>query len=486
MNTNFNLSPNIEKALEMLQYTTLTDVQTAVIPLVLEGRDVIVKSQTGSGKTASFVIPICEKLNWDDNAVQALILTPTRELALQVQEDVFQIGRFKRIKSVALYGRDPIDKQTRDLKQKTHIAVGTPGRVMDHLCRGTLQTDNIKYLVIDEADEMLNMGFIEQVEDIIRKLPKNPITILLSATMSDPIAKVAQRYLRNPAMVEIAKKIETKNPVQQLFYWGKEESKLELLRDITVCENPDSCMVFCNTQVAVGEVTQYLRRYQYSCACIHGGMEQVDRTTVMQNFRRGKFRYLIATDVAARGIDVDDISLVINYDMPQKCETYVHRIGRTGRIGKGGKAVTIVTNRGMQSLEELRSFFGKDMAFTPVPTPEAVAAAQGAFEEKSKVKQAPKVDKGAKLSEDILKLHINAGKKTKMRPVDIVGTLCSLEYMTADDIGIINVMDVSTFVEVLNGKGKRAMSDLRKKPIKGRLRTISVADDSHPRSAYRR
>ncbi|MFI3225821.1 MAG: DEAD/DEAH box helicase [Clostridia bacterium] len=477
MTNNFNLSENLMKAIELLNYSSFTDVQNQAIPEILAQKDVIVKSQTGSGKTASFVIPICEHIVWEENAVQALVLTPTRELAIQVKDDVFNIGRFKRIKCSALYGRDSFVKQSKELKQKTHIAVGTPGRVIDHIERQTLNTDNIKYLVIDEADEMLAMGFIEQVEEIIDALPKNRVTVLLSATFSSDIQNIAKKYMKNPTKIEIEQQISTIDKVSQVFYHADEDKKGQLLRDITTVENPESCIIFCNTQANVDDIDDFLYKNGYTCDKIHGGMEQVDRTRIMNNFKRGVFRYLIATDVAARGIDVDDISLVINFDMPKKSETYVHRIGRTGRIGKGGKAITFVSERGMNSFDELQEFLNKTIDFEVPPTKTQVEQAKTGFDKKMDKKPQVRELKGSKLSENITKIHINAGKKTKMRPVDIVGTLCSIDGMTAADIGIINILDISTFVEVLNGKGDMVHKVLQTKPIKGRLRTVSLVEN---------
>lgn len=484
MNQPIKLSPAIQKAIDLLDYNQLTPVQQAVIPPMLAGQDVIVKSKTGSGKTAAFAIPLCERVDWEENAVQALVLTPTRELAVQIRDDIFHIGRFKRIKCAALYGKDSFLHQEKELKQKTHIAVGTPGRVLDHLSRGTLYTQEIKYLVIDEADQMLDMGFIDQVTEIIQALPTDRVTVLLSATMSQPIAAMAKKYMKNPIQVEILPKIEEKGQVDQLFYGTTQEEKLGLLRAVTVLQQPDSCIIFCNTQVAVTEVGRYLSRQGYGARYIHGGMEQDDRNAVLEGFRRGQYRYLVATDVAARGIDVADISLVVNFDMPKKTETYIHRIGRTGRIGKTGTAISLVTAIGQSSLEALRRFQGQPLPLLPVPTAEQVAAAQASFDQKMRIKQEEKAAKGAKLGQDILKIHINAGKKTKMRPVDIVGTLCQLEGMTADDIGIIQVLDVSTFVEILNGKGRQVLKELQTRPIKGRLRTVSVVEEER-QNTYR-
>ncbi|MGL5753548.1 MAG: DEAD/DEAH box helicase, partial [Paraclostridium sp.] len=303
-NSNFKdykLSKELLKSLELLNFKTPTNVQQQVIPVALENKDILVKSQTGSGKTATFAIPLCELVDWDENKPQALILAPTRELALQVRDDVFNIGRYKRIKTCALYGKSSFSLQERELKQKTHIVVGTPGRTIDHIKEGTFITDNIKYLVIDEADEMLSLGFIEQIEEIISYLPKERVTMLFSATLPEDINVLSEKYMNNPTKIEIASKTLTVDRIVQQAYRIEETGKMNLLKDITVVENPDNCVIFCNTQAKVEAVYKELSKLKYPCDKIHGKMEQDDRIKVMNNFRKGYFRYLIATDVAARG-----------------------------------------------------------------------------------------------------------------------------------------------------------------------------------------
>lgn len=471
----FKLSEELLKAINLLNFANPTKVQEHAIPSILDNKDIIVKSQTGSGKTAAFAIPICELVNWDENKPQALILTPTRELAIQVKEDVFNIGRFKRLKVAAVYGKAPISNQEKELKQKTHIVVGTPGRTIDHIERGTLDTSNIKYIVIDEADEMLNMGFIEQIETVINSLTQDHVTMLLSATMPLDIADLCNKYMNNPKFVEIDDENKAVDRIEQERYDIEELDKIRLLRDITIVENPDSCMMFCNTKLMVDEVYSELYRLDYSCEKIHGGMEQRDRLKVMNDFKLGHFRYLIATDVAARGIDVDSISLVINYDIPQDRESYVHRIGRTGRANKFGKAITFVAQKEKRFLEDIEEYIEKEIPLKDRPDKETVSQSKIEFEEKINTRPEIKESKGAELDKEILKLHINAGKKTKMRASDIVGTLCSIEGITKDDIGIINIMDVSTFVEILNNKGELVFEELQNKTIKGRLRKVSKA-----------
>lgn len=472
----FKLSDSVKKAIELLEFKSPTTVQQEVIPTILEGKDIIVKSQTGSGKTAAFGIPLCELIDWEENKPQALVLAPTRELAIQVKEDLFNLGRFKRLKVAAVYGKSPFHIQERQLKQKTHMVVGTPGRVIDHIKQGTLDLSQVKYLVVDEADEMLNMGFIDQLDTIISSVPEGRVTMLFSATLPTRIESLCEAYMKDPMIVEINEENSATDRIEQVQIQASQKGKLQLLKEITIVENPDSCIIFCNTQLQVDEVEEMLSGLRYGCDKIHGGMEQRDRLRVMNDFKSGFYRYLIATDVAARGIDVDNISLVVNYDVPQDPERYVHRIGRTGRKGKSGKAVTFVAHYEERYMHAIHDYIGKEIEEVVRPSFESIEQAKAAFEEKIHEIPEVKESKGAQLNEGITKLHINAGKKTKMRAVDIVGTLCNIEGMTSDDIGIINIMDISTFVEILHDKGEMVHQVLQQKPIKGRIRRVSKVD----------
>ncbi len=472
----FNLSTDLLKAIELLNFKTPTDVQQQVIPLILDKKDIIVSSETGSGKTASFAIPLCEKLDWEENQAQVLVITPTRELAIQVKEDFFNIGRFKRIKVSAVFGKSPFRFQEKELKQKTHVVVGTPGRLIDHMERGTLNLSKIKYLVIDEADEMLQMGFVDQVETLLRAIPDDHLTIVLSATIPEDIRKLCEKYMKDPVHITLENQEKASDRIEQIRYDLNENQKKELLKDLLIVENPDSSIIFCNTQLKVEDVHDYLDELGYSCDRIHGGMEQSHRLEVMDAFKKAKFRYLVATDVAARGIDIDQISLVVNYDVPNTNEYYVHRIGRTGRIGNKGKAITFVTPSEKKNLSDLHEYLGNEIELGVKPDSEMISDLEEAFNEKSNQTPEVKDSRGSLLNESILKLHINAGKKTKMRAVDIVGTLCGIDGVEASDIGIINILDISTFVEILNNKGELVYKELQNRTIKGRMRRVSKAE----------
>lgn len=465
----FSLSTEIVRALESLAYETPTEVQREVIPVALQQKDLVVKSQTGSGKTAAYGIPLCELVDWNENKPQVLVLTPTRELALQVNEDITNIGRFKRIKAMAVYGKAPFHIQKAELRQRTHMVVGTPGRVHDHIERGTLAVERIKYLVIDEADEMLNMGFIEQVTAIIQQLPEDRVTMLFSATFPEDVAKLSRQYMNDPVHVEIKAAGLTTATIEHSVIEVKEADKFALLQDVMIVESPDSCIIFCRTQENVDQVFRQMAELEYPCDRIHGGMEQDERFEVMNAFRRGQFRYLIATDVAARGIDITNITHVINFDIPLDKESYVHRTGRTGRAGHTGKAITFAAPKDSRRLAEIEEYIGFRIHKASAPSEEAVDLRREDFEQKINVGPVLKKDKREQLNKQIMKLNFNGGKKKKLRAVDFVGTIAKIEGVSADDIGIITILDHVTDVEILNGKGPLVLEIMKNTTIKGKL-----------------
>ncbi|WP_438445145.1 DEAD/DEAH box helicase [Gorillibacterium sp. sgz5001074] len=474
--TSYKLSDPIIRALESLGYEQPTEVQSKVIPHALENRDMAVKSHTGSGKTAAYGIPVCEMVDWEENRPQALILTPTRELADQVKQDIMNIGKYKRIKAIAIYGKQPFERQKDQLTYKNHVVVGTPGRVMDHIEKQTIDLEQVKILVIDEADEMLSMGFIEQVEKIIRELPKHRMTLLFSATLPKDVESLCHRYMKQPMDIEIETAGRTKSQIEHALYTVKDEHKLKLLRDVTTVENPDSCIIFCRTQVRVEVVFKELNKHGYSCDGIHGGMEQDNRNEVMNAFKRGEFRYLIATDVAARGIDIDNITHVFNYDLPLENESYVHRTGRTGRAGKTGKAISFATPNEEKFVISIEGYIGHEIPRKSAPSKEEAEQAQYAFEKKMKARPTPKTDKNSVMGNEIMKLYFNGGKKKKIRAVDFVGTIAKIEGVTADDIGIITIEDNASYVDILNGKGRLVLNTMRETTVKGKLLKVQPAN----------
>ncbi|WP_028401855.1 DEAD/DEAH box helicase [Ectobacillus panaciterrae] len=471
----YNLSDEIKRALAVLKYEAPTEVQGEVIPLAVENQDLVVKSQTGSGKTASFGIPICEIIKWEEKKPQALILTPTRELAVQVREDITNIGRFKRIKAMAVYGKEPFAKQKEELKQKTHVVVGTPGRVLDHIERETLVLDQVKYLIIDEADEMLNMGFIDEVEAIIKELPLNRVTMVFSATLPKDVENLCHKYMKNPINIEIAATGLTTDTIEHSLIEVKEEEKISLLKDVTIVENPESCLIFCRTKEQVDTVFTELEKSNYSCERLHGRLEQEVRFAVMDGFKMGNFRYLVATDVAARGIDIDNVTLVINYDVPMEKESYVHRTGRTGRAGNKGKAITFATPYEGKFIKAIEKYIGFEIPTMKAPMQQEVAAGKAAFEEKISGRRVVKNNKTARINKDIMKLHFSGGKNKKIRAVDFVGTIAKIPGVTADDIGIITIKDNLSYVDILNGKGSLVLQAMENTTIKGKKLKVSKA-----------
>lgn len=472
----YKLGEEITRSLENLGYLQPTEVQRKVIPNALERKDMTVKSRTGSGKTAAYGIPICELLEWEENRPQALVLTPTRELADQVKQDIMNIGRYKRIKATAVYGKQPFARQKVQLQQRNHVIVGTPGRLIDHIEKQTIDLEQIKFLVIDEADEMLNMGFIEHVEKIIRELPHDRMTMLFSATLPKDVEKLCHKYMNHPLDIEVQTEARTTSQIEHSIYSVRDENKLNLLRDVTIVENPDSCIIFCRTQIRVEAVFKELNKRGYPCGRIHGGMEQDDRTEMMNAFKQGEFRYLIATDVAARGIDIENISHVINYDFPQENESYVHRTGRTGRAGQSGKAISFATPNEEKFVANVERYIGFEISKRNNPSKEAIARSSPVFEAKIRNRRTVKKDRSSRSDQEILKLYFNGGKKKKIRAVDFVGTIAKIDGVSADDIGIITIEDNASYVDILNGKGRIVLDMMKDKTIKGKLLKVHEAN----------
>ena len=340
-----DLSPLMLKALARAKYEQPTPVQAGVIPAALEGTDIIGQARTGTGKTASFVIPILEDLHPKREAhePQALILVPTRELAVQVRDEVVKLAAGRKVHCVALYVGKPIRGQIEKLKQGAHIIVGTPGRVLDHIGRRTLKLDDIWCVVLDEADRMLDIGFRPDIERILRQCPKDRQTLLLSATVPPPILKLAQRYMHEPITLNFSASDVTVETIEQFYFTVDPEQKFDLLVKLIERERPQQAIIFCRTKRGVDRLLRRLSKQVSNCDCIHGDMAQSARDRVMRTFRDGKLTILVATDVVGRGIDVSGISHIINFDIPEFCDDYVHRVGRTGRMGREGVAYSFVS-----------------------------------------------------------------------------------------------------------------------------------------------
>ncbi|PWJ56775.1 ATP-dependent RNA helicase DeaD [Dyadobacter jejuensis] len=352
-----SLSENTLKALTEMGFEKPSPIQAQGIPAVMGGSDVIGQAQTGTGKTAAFGIPVLERIDTSQNAVQALVLCPTRELAVQVSQELGRLGKFHRgIKIEAIYGGDSIDRQIRSLKKGVHIVVGTPGRVMDHMERRTLKFDEVKMMVLDEADEMLDMGFREDIESILAEMPEERQTILFSATMSKPIMSITKRFLNDPILIKVVRNELTNQNIEQVCYEVKPQAKLEVMTRLIDMYHLKSLLVFCNTKRKVDEIVEELQLRGYASEGIHGDLRQQQRSNVMSKFKAGVTTILVATDVAARGIDVSGLDGVINYDIPLDEEYYVHRIGRTGRAGMSGKAFSLVARDEKFRLRQIENY----------------------------------------------------------------------------------------------------------------------------------
>jgi len=349
-----NLSKNIERAVEDMGFEEPTPIQSQSIPYLMEGKDVIGQAQTGTGKTAAFGIPALEMLDVKSKKVQVVVLCPTRELANQVAEEMSKLAKYQNTKMLPVYGGQPIDRQIKALRRGVHIVIGTPGRVMDHIQRKTLKLDGVKMLVLDEADEMLDMGFREDIEFILSRVPGQKQTVLFSATMPQPIIKLTKKYQQNPQMVKTVHKKLTVPQIEQFYFEVKNNAKTEVLCRLIDIYNFKSSLVFCNTKKNVDKQVETLKARGYLVDGMHGDMRQAQRERVMSNFRKGEIETLVATDVAARGIDVENIEAVFNYDIPQDEESYVHRIGRTGRAGKEGVAITFASGKDIRKIKNIQ------------------------------------------------------------------------------------------------------------------------------------
>ncbi len=366
-----DLSQEVKDAVAEMGFEEATSIQTQSIPLIMEGKDIIGQSQTGTGKTAAFGIPAIEKIRPElSRQVQVLVLCPTRELAVQACDEIRKFAKYKQgIKAVPIYGGQPIERQIMQLRQGAQIIIGTPGRVMDHMRRRTIKLDSLSMVILDEADEMLNMGFREDIETILSEVPADRQTILFSATMPPEIIAITKNYQRDPQLIRIPHPQLTVPTIEQFYYEAPVGRKTDVLCRIIDLYNPKLSMVFCNTKKMVDELVGELQTRGYQAEGLHGDMKQTARTQVMDKFKARRTDILVATDVAARGIDVDDIDAVFNYDIPQDEEYYVHRIGRTGRAGKGGRAFTLVCGRRQVFvLKDIQRFTKAKIEFKALPT----------------------------------------------------------------------------------------------------------------------
>ncbi|KGA96164.1 DEAD/DEAH box helicase [Alkalihalobacillus alcalophilus ATCC 27647 = CGMCC 1.3604] len=364
----FNLNHQVVRALEDMGFAEATPIQNATIPTTLAGKDVIGQAQTGTGKTGAFGVPLIEKINVENDHVQGLILAPTRELANQVSESLVKFGKYKGVRTVVVYGGQDMRKQIRDLKRKPHVVVATPGRLMDHMNRKTIRLNQVETVILDEADEMLNMGFIEDIETILKEIPNERQTLLFSATMPKRIEKLAQQFMKEPQTIAVKAKEVTMENIEQFYIELHEKQKFDALCRLVDIHTPELAIVFGRTKRRVDELSEALIKRGYRAEGIHGDLNQAKRDSVLRKFKNGLIEILVATDVAARGLDISGVTHVYNFDLPQDPESYVHRIGRTGRAGKSGMAVTFATPSEKEHVAAIEKTSKKKMTKQPMPT----------------------------------------------------------------------------------------------------------------------
>ncbi|MGB3328590.1 MAG: DEAD/DEAH box helicase [Thermomicrobiales bacterium] len=529
------------ESVEAVGYTKPSPIQERVIPVLLAGGDVIAQAQTGSGKTAAFGLPIIETIDRKSRGVQALVLCPTRELAIQVSEALESYGKHKRVETLAIYGGQPYERQIRGLQRGVQIVVGTPGRVMDHMRRGTLSLDSLKFFVLDEADEMLDMGFVDDIEWVLQHVPAERQTALFSATMPPRIAELANKYMNDAQRISVRGKQMTVAEIRQTSYEIPRGRKLDALARILEAETPSSAIIFCRTKHGVDELGEGLMQRGFAVETLHGDLSQSQRDRVMKRFRAGQADILIATDVAARGLDIPDVSHVINYDLPESPETYVHRIGRTGRAGKSGEAISLVGPRDIRWIRQLERITKATVEPRRLPTaadvntrrrevlknlvskevenesdyegytetvnqlfeqfdPQNVAAALlklyaeetgrsttelSASDDFASYSSFDSRERGERperrpvqgAAEGMTRLFINIGRTLRVRPQDIVGAIANEAGVPGRAIGAIDIHDTYTFVDVPTDAAQNVIEVLNASSIKGRPVNVEIASD---------
>lgn len=434
--------------LSELGYAEMTPIQAASLPAILQGQDVRAKAKTGSGKTAAFGIGLLDKITVGQFVTQSLVLCPTRELADQVSKELRRLARFtQNIKILTLCGGQAIGPQLESLVHPAHIIVGTPGRIQEHLRKGTLKLDQLKVLVLDEADRMLDMGFSEDIEDVVSYAPQGRQTLLFSATYPEGIELISNKFQRQPVKVEIEGEDDIAD-IKQVFIETDRNQRLALLTAVLYQQQPASCVVFCNTKRDCQEIYEALAGKGISALALNGDLEQRDRDRVLVRFANGSCRVLVATDVAARGLDIKQLSLVINYELSFDPEVHVHRVGRTGRAGTSGLAVSLVTPQEMVRVHALEDYTRKAVVWQP--------AAQ--------VMSAPPVA----LDPEMATLCIDGGRKAKIRPGDILGALTGDAGLTAAEVGKIDMFPVHAYVAIRQKSAKKALQRLQEGKIKGK------------------
>jgi ATP-dependent RNA helicase DeaD len=514
----FNVSPELLKAVRAMGFEEPTPIQKMSIPEALEGRDIIGQAQTGTGKTASFGIPIVEK-DFTGRKPYALVIEPTRELALQVTEELGSLAAYKKCSVLTVYGGASMERQIQALRKGTNIVVGTPGRIIDHLTRGTLSTKNVSIVVLDEADEMLDMGFIADVERILEMTPETRQTMLYSATMPQEILKISKRHMKDPLKIAINVKDIITPQIKQVFYEVREKDKAEVLTRLLDVEAPERSLIFCHTKREVDEIAARLQHLGYNAGALHGDFTQSHREDMMKKFRSGRIDLLVATDVAGRGIDVENISHVINYSIPQNPEGYIHRIGRTGRAGRAGIAVTFVTPRESRQLQLIERIAKTKLSRGIIPTPADVKKARqrvikenvskmigegkhktylGVVRELADSVAVEEVAAAAlfiafgnreageleqfrpeQKEKGMTRLFMTLGRKDKIQTAEILKAIASETGISGRQIGKIDIMETFTFFEVPSDIVEKVLTAMNKAVIRGRKVAVEKAKPSN-------
>jgi ATP-dependent RNA helicase DeaD len=517
-----NLSPEVQRAITEMGYEEASPIQSAAIPVLLAGKDVIGQAQTGTGKTAAFSIPAIEGVDGESRDVQVIVLCPTRELAVQVSGEIQKLGKYKKgLAVVPIYGGSSYDRQFRALERGVQIVIGTPGRIMDHIERGTLKLDKATKIILDEADEMLDMGFREDIEFVLSKMPENRQTVFFSATMSKPIMEMTKKYQRDPQVVKVNHKEMTVSNIEQSYFEVRGPQKKDVLTRIMDMYNLKSTIIFANTKRMVDEIVADLQAKGYFADGLHGDMSQAQRQNTLDKFRKNTLEILVATDVAARGIDVDNVEAVFNYDLPADEEYYVHRIGRTGRAGKNGRAFTFVSGRDIYKLRDIMRFTKADIKLEQVPSFADVSEVKTTLflnqikevvEKGNLDKYIGRVQRLLDQSEDITSLDIAAallkmtmkedkrneqsldasrekgasrpgytrlfismGKKDRLHPRDVVDLIGESTNLPGNKVGDIALYDKFSFVEVPNEFAQEVVDQLGRSSIQGQPVTFSIA-----------
>lgn len=469
----FGLQPELLKAICDMGFAKPTDVQAMVLPIALAGKDVIVQAQTGTGKTAAFGIPVMERLSSKIKGVQALVLAPTRELAVQIAAELSKLGRYKGLRAVAVYGGQAVEAQKKVLNQRVHVVVGTPGRILDQMNRANIDLTHIRLLVLDEADEMFNAGLIEEVKAIIDALPCMRQTMMFSATITKTVEEMAEVYAVSPQHVYVTPRQLTSQNIEQWCYFTDEDKKSDALLTLAANTTIDSAIVFCRTRKTVERIVKELNNAGYTAWGLKGDLPQRQRLEILRRFKSGVGKFLVATDVAARGLDIPGVPLIINYDIPLYPEIYIHRIGRTGRVNQAGMAVVFLTEEELGYLAKIEAYVGHSLVRKDIKSKDYKFTKLLAGTGKGSRSDVCRKEQGAS---EIMRLFISAGRKNKLGAGDIVGAITGAAGVTGEMIGVIEIYDTYSFVDILGGYGGIVLEKLQNGMVKGRRVKIEKAD----------